>query len=117
MKGDYYWYIAEYSYGDQLKKAVENTLKAYSSSFELAKANLYSTDLVRLELALSYSLFYYEMIKDPKKAFQLANEAFNQAVADIGMVGEDVYKETTNLMQLIRDNIILWIPLVSDEDN
>lgn len=108
MKGDYYRYIAEYAVGDLHQKASDSSLQAYSNASEVANGNLKTTHPIRLGLALNFSVFYYEVMNDPTKACQLAKDAFDQAIADIEQLEEDVYKDATTIMQLIRDNLTLW---------
>ena len=108
MKGDYYRYIAEYATKDQHQKASENALQAYGAASEVANSHLKTTHPIRLGLALNFSVFYYEVMNDPTKACQLAKEAFDQAISDIEQLDEDVYKDATTIMQLIRDNLTLW---------
>jgi 14-3-3 protein epsilon len=115
MKGDYYRYIAEYASGDQRAKASENALGAYKAASESATAELKTTHPIRLGLALNFSVFYYEVINDPTKACSLAKQAFDDAIADIEQLEEDQYKDSTTIMQLIRDNLTLWTSELQDE--
>ena len=108
MKGDYYRYIAEFASGDKHKKAADSAFEAYSKANQLANDNLATTDPIRLGLALNFSVFYYEVRNDPKQACQLAKQAFDDAIADIEKIEEDDYKDSTTIMQLIRDNLTLW---------
>lgn len=117
MKGDYYRYIAEYATGELHQKASDNALQAYSSANEVATSNLKTTHPIRLGLALNFSVFHYEVMNDPTKACQLAKEAFDQAISDIEQLDEDVYKDATTIMQLIRDNLTLWTSELSQNQN
>lgn len=108
MKGDYYRYIAEYATGDKHKAAAEKAYEAYSKANETALKNLETTNPIRLGLALNFSVFYYEVRNDPKQACQLAKQAFDDAIADIEKIDEENYKDSTTIMQLIRDNLTLW---------
>jgi 14-3-3 protein epsilon len=56
-------------------------------------------------------------MNDPTKACQLAKEAFDQAISDIEQLDEDVYKDATTIMQLIRDNLTLWTSELSQNQN
>lgn len=85
----------------------------------------------RLGLALNFSVFHYEIRRDLDKARELAKQvidkamrshystlkyvppffqAFSDAIADLDMLSEDSYKDSTVIMQLLRDNITLWTP-------
>jgi 14-3-3 protein epsilon len=117
MKGDYYRYIAEYGTGDLHQKASNNALQAYSNANDVAIASLKTTHPIRLGLALNFSVFHYEVMNDPNKACQLAKEAFDQAISDIEQLDEDVYKDATTIMQLIRDNLTLWTSELHSNQN
>ena len=117
MKADYYRYISEYATGELHQKASDGSLKAYTKASEVATANLKTTHPIRLGLALNFSVFYYEVMNDPTKACQLAKEAFDQAIADIEQLEEDVYKDATTIMQLIRDNLTLWTSELSNQNS
>ena len=68
MKGDYYRYVSEASSGDDYSKAGDNAFTAYNAATEKAKTDLKTTHPIRLGLALNYSVFYYEVKKNPSKA-------------------------------------------------
>lgn len=111
MKGDYYRYIAEYKVEDAKKKASDDACAAYNEAMEEAK-ELAVTHPIRLGLALNFSVFHYEVRNDPDKACQMARDAFEKAIAELDNVSEDSYKDSTLIMQLLRDNLTLW---TSDE--
>lgn len=108
MRGDYYRYIAEYASDAKHKDAADNAYKAYSVAQQTATAHLETTNPIRLGLALNFSVFYYEVRNDPKQACQLAKQAFDDAITDIEKIEEENYKDSTTIMQLIRDNLTLW---------
>lgn len=46
----------------------------------------------------------------------MARTAFDDAIADLDNVEDEYYKDTTLIMQLIRDNLTLWSSeLIEDE--
>ena len=107
MKGDYYRYLAEFSSGETKEKTKEKAAEAYKEATEEAK-NLKSTNPIRLGLALNYSVFYFEIQNNSEKACQLAKTAFDDAIAVLDELKEDSYKDSTLIMQLLRDNLTLW---------
>lgn len=108
MVGDYHRYVAEYASGDTKKAAVDASLEGYQSASTTAEANLPPTNPIRLGLALNFSVFYYEVLNSPERACNLAKQAFDDAIAELDTLSEDYYKDSTLIMQLLRDNLTLW---------
>ncbi|XP_076949454.1 14-3-3-like protein [Bidens hawaiensis] len=115
MKGDYYRYLAEFKTGSHRKEAAENTLNAYKAAQDIANAELASTHPIRLGLALNFSVFYYEILNSPDRACNLAKQAFDEAIAELDTLGEESYKDSTLIMQLLRDNLTLWTSDMQDD--
>merc|ERR1712056_77116 len=108
MKADYYRYIAEFTDGDSKSKASENARLAYEAATKVAEKDLVVTHPIRLGLALNYSVFQYEVLADQDEACKMARTAFEDAIAELDNVAEDSYKDSTLIMQLLRDNLTLW---------
>lgn len=101
-----------------------------------ADAELASTHPIRLGLALNFSVFYYEIMNSPERyamvllvqkiffyhsialiilfeiyftrACRLAKQAFDEAISELDNLSEESYKDSTLIMQLLRDNLTLW---------
>jgi len=108
MKADYYRYIAEFRDGDAKTKAAESARAAYADAASVAEKDLVVTHPIRLGLALNYSVFMYEVLANPDEACKMARTAFEDAIAELDNVAEDSYKDSTLIMQLLRDNLTLW---------
>jgi 14-3-3 protein epsilon len=108
MKGDYHRYKAEFATQDDRKEAAENSLVAYTKANDIAQNELPPTHPIRLGLALNFSVFYYEILNTPERACRLAKQAFDDAIAELDTLNEDTYKDSTLIMQLLRDNLTLW---------
>jgi len=115
MKGDYHRYLAEFATGNGRKESAENSLIAYKSASDIAVTELPPTHPIRLGLALNFSVFYYEILNSPDRACQLAKQAFDDAIAELDTLSEDSYKDSTLIMQLLRDNLTLWTSDMSNE--
>merc|ERR1712096_241106 len=116
MKGDYYRYMADYSSGDSRKTAADNSNEAYKSASDIASTELPPTHPIRLGLALNFSVFHYEILNSPDRACQLAKQAFDDAIAELDTLSEDSYKDSTLIMQLLRDNLTLWTSDMQGDD-
>ncbi|CAL1265370.1 unnamed protein product [Larinioides sclopetarius] len=90
MKGDYHRYLAEFATGNDRKEAAENSLVAYKAASDIAM------------------IFYYEILNSPDRACRLAKAAFDDAIAELDTLSEESYKDSTLIMQLLRDNLTLW---------
>merc|ERR1711997_644424 len=108
MKADYYRYIAEFTDGDAKSKSAEEARQAYEEATKVAEKDLAVTHPIRLGLALNYSVFQYEVLSNPDDACKLARTAFEDAIAELDNVAEESYKDSTLIMQLLRDNLTLW---------
>jgi 14-3-3 protein beta/theta/zeta len=105
MQGDYYRYLAEVSGEEDRQANVGFSQEAYTSAFDISKAEMAPTHPIRLGLALNFSVFYYEITSAPEKACQLAKQAFDDAIAELDTLNEESYKDSTLIMQLLRDNL------------
>jgi len=106
MAGDYYRYLAEAVNSPDNNE--EKSADYYKKAFELSQSVLEPTHPIRLGLALNYSVCFYEILKDKKKACQLAKDAFDEAISKLDKLEESDYKDSTLIMQLLRDNLTLW---------
>ena len=64
---------------------------------EATEKNLSPVNPTLLGLYLNYSVFY-----------ELATAAFDNAVKVLDTLPENDYKDTTLILQLLRDNLTLW---------
>ncbi|CAK8536042.1 unnamed protein product [Lathyrus sativus] len=115
MKGDYYRYLAEFKSGDDRKEAADQSLKAYQEASTAAETELPPTHPARLGLALNFSVFYYEILNSPERACHLAKQAFDVAIAELDSLNKESYKDSTLIMQLLRDNLTLWTSDIPEE--
>ena len=57
---------------------------------------------------MNFSVFYYEILNSPDRACHLAKSAFDDAIAELDSLSEESYRDSTLIMQLLRDNLTLW---------
>jgi len=114
MCGDYYRYLSEFrSDEEKYKKSAE---EYYKKAMDVAEANLNETHPTRLGLALNFSVCYYEILKEPEKACDLAKKSFDAAIEKLDTLNDASYKDSTLIMQLLRDNLTLWTSSNDDDD-
>jgi len=106
MQGDYYRYLAEVATGANKASVVAESQKSYESALDIANDQLQPTHPTRLCLALNYSVFIHEMLNASDRACHLANQALDDATAELDTLNEDSYSK--HIMQLMRDNLTLW---------
>lgn len=96
----------------------DKSLTAYKTASDIAMGEdgLVATHPIRLGLALNFSVFFYEILGEKSKATVLARNAFDQAVGQIDTLSEDCYKDTTLIMQLLRDNLSVWTAELQGEE-
>lgn len=109
MKGDYYRYLVEIREpnSSSRQKDQDKSRDAYKEADKAAEG-LPTTHPIRLGLALNFSVFYYEIEDNRAKACELAKKAFDDAISQLDSVETDTYKDSTLIMQLLRDNLTLW---------
>ena len=93
-------------------KSCVSVSQAYMKATDAA-SGLPPTHPIRLGLALNYSVFMYEVQSQQQEACSLAKQAFDDAIAELDTLDEESYKDSTLIMQLLRDNLTLW----TSEDN
>mmetsp|Transcript_52901 Transcript_52901/g.87651 ORF Transcript_52901/g.87651 Transcript_52901/m.87651 type:complete len:267 (-) Transcript_52901:83-883(-) len=114
MGGDYYRYLSELvlekeNKSEQDLQFFSKAKSFYSKAFEVAKTAISETHPTRLGLVLNYSVCCYEILNEKEKACTLAKEAFDAAINKLDTLSSDAsYKDSTLIMQLLRDNLTLW---------
>jgi len=106
MCGDYYRYLAEFNQTEDKYK--NNASTKYSEALKFAKTALKPTHPTRLGLALNASVCYYEIMNQSEQACTLAKDAFDQAIQQLDSLSDSTYKDSTLIMQLLRDNLTIW---------
>ncbi|KAI8388030.1 14-3-3-like protein [Radiomyces spectabilis] len=117
MKGDYHRYLAEFLTGEERKQSATEAHEAYKGATDVAQTDLAPTHPIRLGLALNFSVFYYEILNSPDRACHLAKQAFDDAIAELDTLSEESYKDSTLIMQLLRDNLTLWTSDLQEDND
>jgi len=100
--GDYDGYLAELATGDKRKDSADKSLNAYKAASDVAVTELPPTHHpIRLGLPL-------EILNSPGRAYHLAKQTFDDAIAELDTLSEESYKDSTLIMQLLPDYFTLW---------
>jgi 14-3-3 protein epsilon len=105
MVGDYYRYIAENAKDSVLEDVKNKALQAYDDA---NKIELPPCNPIKLGLALNFSVFHYEVMKNHKAACQLADEALQNALDKIDELEEDDFRDAKSIIELLKENLTLW---------
>ena len=105
MVGDYYRYIAENAKDALLESVKQNALKAYEEANQIA---LPPCNPIKLGLALNFSVFHYEVMKNHKIACELADKALQEALDKIDELEEDDFRDAKSIIELLKENLTLW---------
>jgi 14-3-3 protein epsilon len=116
MQGDYFRYIAEFTRSSEKDEAAQKSRNSYEEAYKVAEKDLDATHPIRLGLALNYSVFYYEILQEREKACDMAKNAFDDAISGLDNVSDEYYKDSTLIMQLLRDNLTLWTSDMPEDD-
>jgi len=107
MKGDYYRYLCEFKALSENKNYVDESEKNYKNAVELSQ-NISWINPIKLGLYLNYSVFFYEIKKDAKKAMQIAKEAIKSAKKYSDKLKEQEDKDAEITIQTLKENINYW---------
>ena len=116
LKGDYYRYNSEFALGTDFDTAVNLADKAYKEAYEIANKDIPIANSTRLGLALNYSVFYYEIKNLKEEACTIAKTAFDEAMKVLDDLEKVKAKDTLLIIQLLKENLILWSNEMSEEE-
>ena len=105
MVGDYYRYIAENAKDAKLEEVKQKALDAYA---EANKIDLQPCNPIKLGLALNFSVFHYEVMKNHKQACELADSALQNALEKIDELEEEDFRDAKSIIELLKENLTLW---------
>ena len=116
LKGDYYRYKCEFANDKDFDTACENAEKVYKEAYELANNEIPITNSTRLGLALNFSVFYYEIKGLKEEACRIAKNAFDESMKVLDDLEKSKAKETLLIIQLLKENLILWSNEMNEEE-
>ena len=116
LKGDYFRYNSEFAVGAEFDNVVNLADKAYKEAYEIANKDIPIANSTRLGLALNYSVFYYEIKNLKEEACTIAKNAFDEAMKVLDDLEKVKAKDTLLIIQLLKENLILWSNEMSEEE-
>lgn len=116
LKGDYYRYRSEFTSGNEHETATYSAEKAYRDAYEISEKQIPISSSTRLGLALNFSVFYYEIRNMKEEACQIAKNAFEESMKILDDLERNKAKDTILIIQLLKENLILWNNEINDEE-
>lgn len=120
IKGDYIRYIIELTSKD--KEEEINILKDqadenYKMGLNLSES-LNNLSTTKISLILNYSVFLYEVIKDYKNAYVLANNTYQTTMKSLNEDNYDLslLKDLNKMLNILKENISKWGETVVPEN-
>ena len=99
--------------GEVRDHLMEQAKNCYESALEIAKNELSPARPSYLGLILNYTVFLQEIVGNKEEALSLAQKTYNECTPLVEENSDNSYTEATMILQLLRDNILLW----SDTDS
>lgn len=111
LQGDYFRYKAEISNQSDLND-FHNLLceaeQAYQKAYEIAESELHISNPIRLGVALNFSVFCYEIANQKEEAIEIAKMAFEESMKVLDELERNKAKDTIIIIQILKENLILW---------
>ena len=108
LKADYYRYKCEFSNDKEFNDACANAEKVYKEAYEISNKDLPISNPTRLGLDLNFSVFYYEIKGLKEEACNIAKNAFDESMKILDDLEKTKAKDTLLIIQLLKENLILW---------
>ena len=117
LKADYFRYICEFAEGKEYNDNFSKAEEYYTKGYYLSIKNLPIMNCIRISIILNYSIFLYEIKKDKKTAFDIAKKTFFENEKFSDDIEKIKNKDSFLLLQLLKENLILWNNEVEDEED
>jgi len=119
MKGDFFRYTFDFKFVLIFRYKAEASLEdremdsqrsceSYEKALEISTKYLSPADSIHLGLVLNFSVLKFEILHERKNAIDLASKHFSGGLEQIDALSENGYKDSTIVLQLLRDNVSLW---------
>ena len=116
LKGDYYRYKCEFATEKDFDDACSKAEKVYKEAYDIANKDIPISSSTRLGLALNYSVFFYEIKGLKEEACIIAKNAFDESLKVLDDLEKSKPKDTILIIQLLKENLILWSNEMNEEE-
>ena len=116
LKADYFRYKCEFTSDKEFDDACAKAEKAYKEAYEISNKEMSITNSTRLGLDLNFSVFYYEIKGLKEEACNIAKNAFDEAMKSLDDLEKSRAKDTLLIIQLLKENLILWTNEMNGEE-
>ena len=116
LKADYFRYKCEFTSDKEFDDACIKAEKAYKEAYEISNKEMPITNSTRLGLDLNFSVFYYEIKGLREEACTIAKTAFEEAMKCLDDLEKSKAKDTLLIIQLLKENLILWTNEMNGEE-
>ncbi|XP_062507413.1 protein mono-ADP-ribosyltransferase PARP4-like isoform X2 [Corticium candelabrum] len=82
--------------------------RAFRDAHEVAQKHLVPNHPLRLKASLAFASFLQDVKMETEEACRLAQEAFDDAICELDTLSEESYKDSTLVMQELRDKLFAW---------
>lgn len=106
MTSQYTQLLSGFQYTE--KESLGKVQKTYEEANALAGKVLKPTDVLRLDVALAYSTFVHDALKDSDMAIKIATTAFEDGMKDYSSVSDENYSAVTEKLSILRNSTRRW---------
>lgn len=108
VKGDFNKNLVEVSTGAERDKYVKQSQDLYQQASDLSKSEMTPTKPLRLNIALHFSNFYYNILNNRTKACQIVKEAVKEAKPELANLNDDDLEEAIKKIASLRSKFPLY---------
>ena len=90
--------------------------KFYKEAYEISNKEMPITNSTRLGLDLNFTVFYYEIRGLKDEACKIAQTAFDESMKVLDDLEKSKAKDTLLIIQLLKENLILWTNEMNEEE-
>ena len=116
LKADYNRYICEFVEGKEYENNLIKAEEFYKKAYDISEKQLPIINCNRISVVLNYSIFLYEIKKDKKTGFDIAQKTFKDCMKFYDDLEKPSFRDTLLILQLLKENIIFWNSEMSEEE-